>query len=907
MVPPGEKEGESEGVAPSAEEKERYRQKLAEWRGMGFDVSSLEVLLETDFAQFKQRRFELLRNQILEGGAGPPPKHPAGAAGHPHHQPQPSRPSLFSHFAPLHGKGPAPGGTPAARPAQQAAPPPQSPAAQAAPAGAAAESSPPDHAHSEMRYPSVRRKRDRRVRTFSVTAEPAKDHVGVINIGGSGGRMTPAPARKRRAQAPVEEHAGVEIVRAVEEDGNLGGEGSTDEVETSTKEESPEAGPSDNGEQSSQEQADSGDGEETDEEQAASDGGKDQADEGEPEEPPEPGGPVPGKVVKKRKLAKKAPAPGRRAIVALAVVLVLIIAGAGAWYILAGTSSSITARDWHPASAMAGEDVTFNASNSSSLGSPITNYSWDFGDGGRDFFKVASHHYAGPGTYHVTLTVRNEKGDAASAKSVVTITPFIMTVPQVMVGDRGYYDAWGNIVLSNTDTYLYTLTLPPPLNTIHVSRLELNLTGTQNMWARDVVNREDGFKNVHRALQADSDEKLTFSGKAFTDGGDYPINGALKYNESSYADPASGGVFLVDSYAYTTISLPLARGSNNSSDTLRTYPSVAGVSGQFRLEKIYSGHKFDQSDPATLNGTITGGGVLYTWNCTGVDNAGGRASMGIHVTADPAALRSSGISEFYVDMFVSGASSMPTMTHVHVVGLNGDTTYISDHYTSMTGHSAGSVPVDRAPQQFNADPLPAGMFSPFNDVPAAGTGPTSLEFTPEEAEAEARSKSPEFAGYLAANPQAYAVRGKYFEGPVPGTACWNLSFAYPGAGTGRYINVSRDILHQYSVSSSWETPAKVSTSESALGRLLTLASAQAIFQNDSATQASFFAGGTVQYQTGATLSLQADGSYPAINLASMSASAQGARYIATLQKGDNTSALSMDSGQMLYFWTHKVT
>jgi PKD repeat protein len=556
---------------------------------------------------------------------------------------------------------------------------------------------------------------------------------------------------------------------------------------------------------------------------------------------------------------------------------------------------------------MAGENVSFDARNSSSSGSPIVNYSWDFGDDGRDHLKMVTHHYVEPGTYHVSLTVRNEKGDTATRRSVITITPLVVTVPPVMVGDRGNYAARGSALVSNTDTYLYILTLPPPLNTVQVSQLEINFTGTQDQWARELVSKEDGFKNSHNALRTDSRENLLFSGSATTTNtGSIPVNGGINYNESSYADPASGGVFELDSHTRTTISVSLIEKPMESSDTLRTYPSVAGVTGQFRLEKIYSGHKFDQSDPSTLHGNITGGGILYSWNSTGVDNAGGKPSVGIHVTADPAALRSSGISEFYVDMFVSGAASMPTMTHVHVAGMSGDTTYISDHFTEMTSFTAGSTPVDRT-QIFNSSPLPAGMFSsPFEDVPAAGTGPTSLKFTPEEAVSEAKVRNPDFASYLAANPQAYAVRGKYFEGPVPETACWNLSFAYPGAGTGRYINVTRDILHQYSVSSAWETPAKVTTRESDMARLLTLASAQAIFQNDSATNTNFFSGGTIQYSSGATLSLEADGSYPAINLASMSASSQTSRFAAILKKGDNTAALSMDTGQMMYFWTHVV-
>jgi len=890
MAPPEEVESEPIASGPSAEEMERYRKKLAEWREMGFDVSSLEVLLETDFPQFKQKRFELLRNQILEGRAGPPAmqskREVAGPeARHISHetarpassQSQPARPSLFSHFTPYHGKGtpadaapPARASTPAARRSSHAAGHVIAPQP-------AAERLLPEHAHSEMRYPSVRRKREKRVRTFSVTAEPGKGTVGVIDLGGPPGRRATAPVRRISRPSPAVMEIGSEDAEPEERSTSEEDAGSSEEAEF-------------------EKDADVS-GEEAGSEEEPSDGesGTEDSSDGEPGPP---------KALKKRKMVNQAKRSGSRMWTAVAVAFILILAGLGAWYFLAGPLDSLTARDWHPASALAGENVSFDARNSSSSGSPIVNYSWDFGDDGRDHLKMVTHHYVEPGTYHVSLTVRNEKGDTATRRSVITITPLVVTVPQVMVGDRGNYAARGNALVSNTDTYLYTVPGVSGIGTTHVSKLDIDFAGTQDQWARQTLSKEDGFKNLHNALQTDSSEDLQFSGVATTDRGEYPINGALNYDESSYADPASGGVFGLDSRARTTISLSPV----NSSDTLRTYPSVAGVTGQFRLEKIYSGHKFDQSDPSTLHGNITGGGIVYSWNSTGVDNAGGKPSVGIHVTADPAALRSSGISEFYIDMFVSGAASMPTFTHVHVAGMSGDTTYISDHFTEMIGFTPGSTPVDRTAQIFNSSPLPAGMYSsPFEDVPAAGAGPTSLKFTPEEAVSEAKVRNPDFASYLAANPQAYAVRGKYYESPVVDSASWNLSFAYPGAGTGRYINVTRDILHQYSVSSAWETPAKVTTRESDLTRLLTLASAQAIFQNDSATNTNFFSGGTIQYSSGATLSLEADGSYPAINLASMSASSQTSRFAAILKKGDNTAALSMDSGQMMYFWTHVVS
>src|SRR5512136_1898419 len=94
-------------------EKARYRQKLADWRAMGFDVSALEVLLETDFEKFKEKRFELMRRQIHgPGGTAiaaqerPEPSHTpwspspqdTPARGAQAAETVPRRPGLHSHF-----------------------------------------------------------------------------------------------------------------------------------------------------------------------------------------------------------------------------------------------------------------------------------------------------------------------------------------------------------------------------------------------------------------------------------------------------------------------------------------------------------------------------------------------------------------------------------------------------------------------------------------------------------------------------------------------------------------------------------------------------------------------------------------------------------------------------------------
>ncbi len=58
------------------------------------------------------------------------------------------------------------------------------------------------------------------------------------------------------------------------------------------------------------------------------------------------------------------------------------------------------------------DEVTFDAGHSGDLDDRIVSYRWDFGDGTTAEGPVASHRYAEPGDYSVSLEVRDESGSA---------------------------------------------------------------------------------------------------------------------------------------------------------------------------------------------------------------------------------------------------------------------------------------------------------------------------------------------------------------------------------------------------------------------------------------------------------------------------------------------------------------
>lgn len=65
--------------------------------------------------------------------------------------------------------------------------------------------------------------------------------------------------------------------------------------------------------------------------------------------------------------------------------------------------------------AFAGDTVTLDGSASSDPYGPLTSYVWYFSEGGQAEGRIVSHTYPNPGQFQVSLTVVNDRGDAAVA------------------------------------------------------------------------------------------------------------------------------------------------------------------------------------------------------------------------------------------------------------------------------------------------------------------------------------------------------------------------------------------------------------------------------------------------------------------------------------------------------------
>lgn len=94
--------------------------------------------------------------------------------------------------------------------------------------------------------------------------------------------------------------------------------------------------------------------------------------------------------------------------------------------------------------AVNGKDVQVNASGTTDAEGAIQEYSWDFGDGTTESGKTATHKYAEPGDYDITLSVTDEDGTSAELIQQVKIEAVVE--PKVLASDdfaRNLAGSWG--------------------------------------------------------------------------------------------------------------------------------------------------------------------------------------------------------------------------------------------------------------------------------------------------------------------------------------------------------------------------------------------------------------------------------------------------------------------------------
>ena len=115
--------------------------------------------------------------------------------------------------------------------------------------------------------------------------------------------------------------------------------------------------------------------------------------------------------------------------------------------ILPPNGTPVPSFTYAPSMPLTRVDVTFDASLSTDSDGRIANYAWNFGDGSQGTGAVLRHEFGSVGTFVVTLTVTDDRGQSASLSKSVAVasaanpTPAIVVSPSAPVeGDRVFFN-----------------------------------------------------------------------------------------------------------------------------------------------------------------------------------------------------------------------------------------------------------------------------------------------------------------------------------------------------------------------------------------------------------------------------------------------------------------------------------
>jgi PKD repeat protein len=116
--------------------------------------------------------------------------------------------------------------------------------------------------------------------------------------------------------------------------------------------------------------------------------------------------------------------------------------------ILPPNGTPVPSFTYAPSTPLTKSDVTFDGSLSTDSDGRIVSYAWNFGDGSQGSGAVVKHSYSSAGSYTVTLTVTDDRGQAASLSQTVgvatTAAPkadFVVSPPSPSVNQRVYFNA----------------------------------------------------------------------------------------------------------------------------------------------------------------------------------------------------------------------------------------------------------------------------------------------------------------------------------------------------------------------------------------------------------------------------------------------------------------------------------
>jgi len=116
--------------------------------------------------------------------------------------------------------------------------------------------------------------------------------------------------------------------------------------------------------------------------------------------------------------------------------------------ILPPNGTPVASFTYAPSTPITQADVTFDASLSTDSDGRIVSYAWNFGDGSQGSGAVVKHDFSAAGSYTVTLTVTDDRGQSASVSKSVSVSSttapkadFVVSPATPAVNQRVYFNA----------------------------------------------------------------------------------------------------------------------------------------------------------------------------------------------------------------------------------------------------------------------------------------------------------------------------------------------------------------------------------------------------------------------------------------------------------------------------------
>jgi PKD repeat protein len=620
----------------------------------------------------------------------------------------------------------------------------------------------------------------------------------------------------------------------------------------------------------------------------------------------------PVKKVRRRPPPRKS-GPSMKFVVFMVAVIIVAVA-----FMMAFMPSSMTPEiKADKTTAAVGEVIEFDGSKSESANGEITDYIWDFGDNTpKKTGRKTIHFYTEKGTYTVTLKIKDDNDASETTTIKITVQGLQVTVPDLKIGDNAKYDISGRIYVENNENGLVSFKdVIPGVEEVKVINITVDYEGDSNTVVKETTTAEDGFGVQHSVLQRDLVEDLEFTGKAYTNYANTPveIGGTVDLKQESFTD-LSENVTLTSSTTSTIKTDPITIGnwpvapSMSSTDELRMYNDLTSVEEQMNIEGIYRGRVFNTEESSTLSGSEQKGGVTYLWTYGGVDNINGMAAIKLNISIDQNTMADLSLSKMRTTIWIGDISTHLKMV-THLEGQEEDTYFEVDLTMTMNDFTSGTVSITGGCTSAHYElSHPLAFLGTMNITPPEGpVNETSFLFGPREAVEAAMGISAEFKNYVESGP-VFAVEGNYSEdkGPI-----WNLTFGSKGYTDGFRIIIQKTGNNYTLKESELVEIGLVNISKSQVSSLTTFASAEEIFADDPDVQDAMFKSGMIDYKK-VTLFLGTDTPYPSLDFTMTSIGGTKIPYTYSLYKHElvsgkdrtTTATINAANGQLMFVQEH---